>query len=432
MTSARGGRIVLLTGNSLCHNPRVFKAAGALARAGHDVQVLGAWLEPGLKARDLTLIEDAPFRFTPVLDGTLPGLRAAPAQLLRRARFKLANAWYGLTGWDSAHQLGLAAGLMLARAQSIEADLFIAHSESGLHVAWTLMQRGKRVGVDMEDWFSEDLLPEARRHRPLRLLRSLERELLRRGSYASSPSHVMSEALAEEYGGKPPLVIYNAFPWVERQAIDGGHKDRRNAGIASIYWYSQTLGPGRGIEDLVGALPLLKGEAELHFRGRAAPGMEDWIRSRIPEHLRQRIFFHPLVANAELLSRIAEHDIGFAGEMQYCRSRDLTVTNKILHYLLGGLAVVASDTAGQREVADRSPDAVALYRSGSPQALALALDSLIGSPDRLARAKAAALRAAEATFCWERQEPALLEGVIQASHQPAGRSTTGQQISRRS
>jgi len=50
----------------------------------------------------------------------------------------------------------------------------------------------------------------------------------------------------------------------------------------------------------------------------------------------------------DLLSRIAEHDIGFAGEMPHCRSRDLTVTNKILQYLLAGLAVVASGTAGQR------------------------------------------------------------------------------------
>jgi glycosyltransferase involved in cell wall biosynthesis len=424
VTRARGARIVLLTGNSLCHNPRAFKAAGALAGAGHDVQVLGAWLDSGLKTRDLILIEDAPFRFVPVLDCTLPGLRAAPAQLLRRARYKLANAWHGITGWDSAHQLGLAAGPMLARAQSIEADLFIAHSEPGLHVAWTLMQRGRRVGVDMEDWFSEDLLPQSRRHRPLRLLRLLERELLTRGSCASSPSRVMSEALAKEYGGKPPLVLYNAFPWADRQAIDSARKDRRNTGIASIHWYSQTLGPGRGIEDLVGAMPLLKCDAEFHVRGRTAPGMEDWIGSRIPERLRQRVFFHPLVPNAELLSRIAEHDIGFAGEMQYCRSRDLTVTNKILHYLLGGLAVVASDTAGQREVADQAPDAVALYRSGSPQALAQALDLLIGSPDRLARAKAAALRAAEATFCWERQQPALLEGVTQALGEPVGGSTT--------
>ena len=266
----------------------------------------------------------------------------------------------------------------------------------------------------MEDWFSEDLLPESRRRRPLVLLRFLERELLVRGVYASCPSRVLSEALAKEYGGKPPIVLYNAFPWTDRNAIDGRHKDRRNTAIASICWYSQTLGPGRGIEDLVGAMPFLKCEAEIHLRGHAAPGMVDWIRGRLPERWRQRVFFHPLVTNEELLSRIAEHDIGFAGEMPYCRSRDLTVTNKILHYLLGGLAVVASDTAGQREVAMKAKDAVVAYQPGNPAALANALDGLVASRALLAHAKSAALQIARDCLCWERQERTLL-GAIAAT-----------------
>ena len=123
---------------------------------------------------------------------------------------------------------------------------------------------------------------------------------------------------------------------------------------------------------------------------------------------------HRLVANDELLSRVAEHDIGFAGEMTYCGSRDLTVTNKILYYLLAGLAVVASDTVGQQEAAGQAPGAVSLYRSGDPRALAECINVLFNSPAGLARAKAAALQAAEQTFCWERQEESLLQSVTQA------------------
>jgi glycosyltransferase involved in cell wall biosynthesis len=367
-----------------------------------------------LKARDQRLLQTAPFRFVPVLDCTLDGAPAAAAQAWRRTRLKAANWLHAATGRESASQLGVTVAAIGAHAETIAADLFIAHSEPALQVAAMLMRRGRRVGVDMEDWFSEDLLPQARRSRPLRLLRSLERDLLVRGAYASCPSRAMSAALAEAYGGKPPLVIHNAFSLTERQAIDGRQVERRDRRIASICWYSQTLGPGRGLEDLVAALPLLQHQAEVHCRGRPLAGMVDWIRSRLPESWRQRVFFHGLVANDELLPRIAEHDIGFAGEAPHCRSRDLTVTNKIMHYLLGGLAVVASDTAGQREVAAQAPGAVVLYPSGSPQALAHALDSLLGSPDRLAAAKVAALRAAETTFCWERQEGALLEAVAAA------------------
>ena len=414
MSGRRQSRIVLISGSSLCHNPRVLKEATALAGFGYDVHVLGAWLEPDLKAHDQRIIKQAAFRFVPVYDCTHSGFQTAATRMLQRIRRKVANATHGLTGLESRLQLGFGIDSLLRQAQALAADLYIAHSEPALYVAWRLMQDGGRVGVDMEDWFSEDLLPQARKQRPLRLLRMFERELLARGAYASCPSRAMSEALAAAYGCRPPAVVYNAFPLADRRSIDGLRKDRRDTGVPSIFWYSQTLGPGRGLEDLVAALPLLDRDVEIHLRGRAAAGFQDWMMSSVPERWRTRIFFHPLVSNDELLSRVAEHDIGFAGEMPYCRSRDTTVTNKILHYLLGGLAVVASDTAGQREVAMQAPDAVEFYQVGTPHSLAKALDLLLGSPDRLARAKAASLQAAEQTLCWEKQKTALLEAVAAA------------------
>ena len=65
-------------------------------------------------------------------------------------------------------------------------------------------------------------------------------------------------------------------------------------------------------------------------------------------------------------------------------------------------------------MAEQAGEAVLLYPSGDPQALAVRLDELLGAPERLARAKAAALKAARDTFCWERQEPVLLAAVGQA------------------
>jgi glycosyltransferase involved in cell wall biosynthesis len=174
------------------------------------------------------------------------------------------------------------------------------------------------------------------------------------------------------------------------------------------------LDQAEGLEDLLHALPDLTGEVEIHLRGVSSAGFETWLSGSVSPDWKNRIFLHPLVSNDELLSRIAEHDIGFAGEMKYCRSRDLTVTNKILYYLLGGLAVVASDTSGQREIAVESPEAVLIYRSGDAQELAERLNALLCSPERLRLAKAASLRAAKGAFCWERQEVALLDAVERA------------------
>ncbi len=399
--------IAILSGNHLCHNPRVIKVAATLATAGYNVTVLGGWFDPVLKERDRKLKASLPFNFLPVVDSTT----SAAQHFGLRARSKLGFIAHEIGHVENRWQLGFAYNALRQAAHRQVADLYIAHSEQAMAVAFDLMRDGRCVGVDMEDWFSEDLLPEARQHRPLALLRSFESELLTHGVYSSCPSHVMSEALAQQYRCSRPSVVYNAFPWLERSSLDGLQKDRMNRDVPSIHWFSQTLGAGRGLEDLLAALPFVRHPAEIHLRGNPAEGFESWLYNSVPQSWRNRIFLHGLVPNEELPSRIAEHDIGFAGEMKYCRSRDLTITNKALYYLLLGLAVIASDTIGQREVADQASDAVLLYPSGDSPALAAQIDMLLGSRDWLERAKAAALRAAKQTFCWERQEDLLLQSI---------------------
>ena len=68
-------------------------------------------------------------------------------------------------GREGDAQLSYCTRELLTAAQQLAADLYIAHSEPGLWVAAQLARMGRRIGVDMEDWFSEDLLPEARRDR---------------------------------------------------------------------------------------------------------------------------------------------------------------------------------------------------------------------------------------------------------------------------
>jgi len=414
LSSKMDADIVILTGNHLSNNPRVIKEGTTLANAGYTVTVIGAWFDGGLKARDLEMQKSLPFSFKPAIDGAGNTLR----RLKVRASVKLGAVAHRFARFESRSQLGYAyRGLRAAPHQL--GDLYIAHSEAAMAVAEDLLHDGFLVGIDLEDWFSEDLPPEARKLRPIRLLRQLEHRLLTSGRYASCTSRAMSEALASEFGCSQPTVIYNAFPWSDRESMDGLLNDRRDRRLPSIHWFSQTLGHGRGLEDLIAALPLVKHKAEVHLRGKPVSGFEHWLAERLPEAWRGRIMVHGLVSNAELLSRIAEHDIGFAGETTLIRSRDLTVTNKILYYLLAGLAVVASETAGQREVAMQVPGGVFLYPAGDASALAARLDALLGSADSLRQAKAAALDGAEQTFCWERQEQALLESVNRALHPSA-------------
>jgi glycosyltransferase involved in cell wall biosynthesis len=414
----QGKRVCVLSGNHLCHNPRVLKEADSLAKAGCQVTVLSASIDPILASRDAALMSSRSWNLQPVLDIASPSRAGRRARNFVRARTKtgrLAGEWLGL---ENLWQLGYTAPELLRAARRQGADLFIAHSEPALWAADRLRLLGERVGVDMEDWFSEDLLPQARRGRPLRLLRRLESNLLRGGRHRSATSLALSNALAGVYQCAPPAVVYNTFPWSEREGLDGAARDRVNSDDCSIHWFSQTIGAGRGLELLFAALPHLADPCAVHLRGHHNPETLAWVKQLTPRGWEGRIHLHDLVSNEELLSRIAEHDIGFAGDLCSPPSRDLTVTNKLFQYLLAGLAVIASDTAGHREVAARAPAAVSLYPSEDPRALAAGLNRLLASRIELSVARAAALRAAETLFSWERCEGALLESVAAGLDQP--------------
>jgi hypothetical protein len=410
----RQTKIAILTGVSLAHNPRPVKEAMTLARAGFEVVVYGA--SPNLVKLDVdeALARRHGFSFKSVSATSQVKCIKRLQSIWPPIRTRLGKGLFRYLNMPNRWQLGSCVPELLCAARKANADYYIVHLEQGAWVGARLLNSGYSVGLDIEDWYSEDLLPEAQNQQPLRLLRDLERKLLMHGGHATCPSRAMSNALAQHYKCPPPAVVYNAFPWSERGSVDGLLKDRLNRKVPSIHWFSQTLGIGRGLEDLLAALPHVHHAAEIHLRGKPAAGFESWLQNSVPPYWRDRIFVHDLVSNEELLSRVAEHDIGFAGEMKYCHSRDLTVTNKILYYLLAGLAVIASDTAGQCEVAEQAPDAVLLYRSGDCSALADKINLLLGSRNRLERAKACAIQAAKQTFCWERQENALLETIANA------------------
>ncbi|HEX4146993.1 MAG TPA: glycosyltransferase [Pirellulales bacterium] len=417
MKTGAAPQVVIVSGMHLCNNPRVLKEADALDAAGYHVRVLGIRLDAELSRRDAELMQQRTWLYEPVLDFTSPRLANRLARWQARMVWRLAGIAFRRLDRESRWQLGYAVTRLWKRARQLRADLYIAHVEQGLWAAGRLLDEGFRVGVDFEDWYSEDLPPAAWRNRPRRLLQQLESRLLHEAVSSTCTSQAMSEALAQRYGCRPPTVVYNVFPEAERAALDGRQSDRTDPTLPSIYWFSQTLGQDRGLQDLLAALPLVVRPVQVHLRAHANDP-QNWIETHVPPQQRSWVHVHPPVPNTEMLSRIVEHDIGFAGEQPFCRNRDLTATNKLFHYLLGGLAVAASDTRGQREILGQCPGAGQLYQAGDPPSLARVLNEWLADSSRLAQARQAAL-AASARFCWEVESEVLLSSVARALEQPA-------------
>jgi glycosyltransferase involved in cell wall biosynthesis len=390
-------RILILSSGNPCRNPRPLKESLTLGRAGYAVTLLAPSSGPVLDAFDAALLKDEPVTLE-----TLPPSSA----FFPRLRQWLARRAVPL-GLHSVQALGFSDAL-LRRARELPADLTIVHNEIPHWIGTRLLADGRRVAADFEDWHSEDLLPSDRRHRPLRLLRANEKHLLHHARYVTTTSHALADALHARYGGTRPEVITNSFPLQPAPARPSPDSP------PTFFWFSQTLGPGRGLERFLDGWSLTRAPSRLVLVGKPVPGYDEHLRARLPESFRARVFTRPLVPPTELPALIAEHDIGLALEDASIRNRDLTITNKVLQYLNAGLALVASDTAGQREVLARSPDAGLIIPTDDARACAAALDALIADPQRLHHHQQAARRLAESCYCWEIEAPRLLTLVEKA------------------
>lgn len=402
-------RIRIYIGRHLCTAPRPVKEADALAAAGHDVSVHGLWFDPRLVARDRELLAGRPWRFAPYAD-CQPG---NAIRTWRWGRVRLAQRFARECFVRFRRVLpdlyGYATRTLTRHALRNDADLTIFHSEGGLWAASQLHRTARRVGFDFEDWFSEDLLPADRRLRPVTPLRALELAALRAAIYTTTTTDAMAGALAQAAAARPPEVVYNTF------AADVPTATPPSSGEPlKLLWLSQTVGPGRGLELLFEALPQFHLPVQVTLVGDLSPGSRDWLARVLPPAIASFVQLRGTVAPAQLPALIAQHHAGLALEIPYCANKELTASNKLFHYLLAGLPVLATPTAGQREVLTLCGRGGWLADDFTPAALAAALRQALPSVGDWASASDAAAAAVRTHFSLETQQRRMAVAVAQA------------------
>jgi len=404
--------ILILTSGPLCRNPRVLKEAHTLGNASYDVTVVTVANDDRFEAIDRELLTDVPFRKIAV-DLRSFDFISRSRQFAQRIKTWLARhaARHGI---ESAEAFG-PYGALLKMARTHVADLTIAHTEVALCVACVLAREGRRVAADFEDWHSEDLLPTSQATRPRRLLREAELDLLRNAIYTTTTSGCLAAALQAASGGPSPVVITNSFP------LQSAPNSRNLRAPPPLFWFSQTIGPGRGLEPFLDAWSRTRAPSRIRLLGDVDPCYRASLIDRVAAHRRSDIDFLPLTSPWELPSVIAAHDVGLALEALSPPSRNLTITNKLLQYLNAGLAVIATRTDGQNEALSRCPGAAIAVDLERPAELATQLDLLLSDRTRLSSMAQAARAAAEAVYNWEAEAPRLL-ATVDAALQTAPRS----------
>ena len=403
-------RVCLVTTGHPSTNPRLVKEADALTEAGYDVRVVAAKFVAWADAADAAFA-DRPWQTEWVRFGEM----AAPRnRVFRSARRRLGRMLVPRLGarrpmleW-ALHYVTPELARLAARTP---ADLYIAHNLGALPAAARAARRhGARLGFDAEDFHRGELPDTPATAEERQMIRLAEERYVPGCDYVTAASDGIAEAYASALAIPRPVTILNVFPLADRAAAvpEAELADEVPAGTRSLHWFSQTIGPGRGLEDALAALPLLPDDVVLSLRGLWAPGYEAVLRAEADRlGVGHRLRALPPCPPDEVVRRAAAHDVGLALEVAETLNRDLCVTNKLFTYLLAGLPFVATDTTGQRGVCETLPAATRLYPAGDPGAFAEAVCSLLDAPD----ARDAAEEAGREQFNWNVEAERFLEVV---------------------
>ena len=406
-------RICSITPHHVVYNPRLHREADALSRAGHDVRVLSVRTVPTLSILDEKLAQGKMWHLKQInIERASTGYGR---WFCTGVRYKLATLL-----WRIARKGGRLAGFSYTRTfsetirqiLSEPTDLIIAHTQPMLAPAYFAAKKiGCMWGFDCEDILSEEYGEGISDLRHQALVRFVEATFMPRAHYVTVASELYTGWLRDHHGISKTLVLRNVPSLAEAPAeLSHGYPQARP--YLSLHWFSQTIGPLRGIEDLIRVLPRIRAPVQLHLRGRVLPCFEKSLRSQIAESgARDRIFLHKPNAPDEVIRSAAQHDIGFVTNIPCCLNHQLAVPNKLYSCLMAGLAVGVVSTDGQRNAFSEMSGVGFLYEPGNVSQLADQINALAQNPNRLAGCRRRAFELARTCFNWESECSKIIDLV---------------------
>lgn len=408
--------ICIVTSANISYNPRALKEADALFEAGFDVRVVSVTHDEQRKVLDDDLIHVRKWRFD-ALDVRKIGvsryrwLLAAVRQKFFTYVFALSGGRLGLVNTYSRYWTGLA-----QLASKEKADLYIAHNLPALPAAAKAAKlHGAMLGFDAED-FHRGEFHEIPQFAPIiALTKAVEEKYIPQCDYVTAASDGIGVAYASNLGIPKPQTILNVFPLSLRSGIVSKNelaKERREEGL-SLYWYSQVIGPDRGLEDVLEAMAQVGPGVCFHLRGEWAAGYEAIFRKKARELGVENSVYHlPPVPPDELIERASMHDIGLALEPGDRQNNDIAASNKLFAYMSSGLAIIATNTKGQRTIMSRVVGVGDLVVTDKVREISEIIKRYMLSEAELNKAKKASLESSREIYSWDNERQKLVANLM--------------------
>jgi glycosyltransferase involved in cell wall biosynthesis len=408
-------KIALVTPAHLSANPRLIKEADALAEAGYEVTVFACQYIDWPLAGDVAILKRSKWRAFLLrwADKESPFVFwfSRLRQHLCKHAYRFANSYLNQA---LREQLAIRAfdrvlPELCAQVRRFKADIYIGHNLQALPIVVAAARGNKAlVGFDAEDFHSGMFSSKSVNSI---IVDFFEHQYFPECDYLTTASPGIATAYQSKFGRTIPIPtpILNVFPLAQRPDT---FRPGKPAGPLTLYWFSQTIGASRGLEDVVQAMGLLPDlNIELHLRGQWQPGYQERVRlTAAAAGVRQaQIISYPPALPDEMARLASIFDVGLAVEPGRDLNNQITVSNKLFTYLLAGNAIIATDTPGQRMVMAEINDAGFCYTPGDVAALAQQMRCWYEDRQALQQARLAAWRWGNGRFNWDVEKERFLE-----------------------
>ena len=294
---------------------------------------------------------------------------------------------------------------LLGKVFKLKADLYIAHNLGALPVAVKAAKKYKTKSyIDFEDYYSGIWNENSIQFKNSKWI---ENKYIPFVSHSTAASPLIRDQYKKEYDNIDPLIILNVFSkkfLVEKPLQYSDNNELK------LFWFSQTVGKGRGLEEVIKTMGKLKANVSCTFLGSCNVEIKtDLFNLAIEVGLKknQIIFLDP-VSPFEIFEIAAQHHIGLALEFEDTINRNICLTNKIFTYLLSGLAIIATDTLAQKQFLNTYKGIGNYYSKQNIQEFVELISNYQNNPDLLNQHRLKALQLANEKLNWEEEQKQFL------------------------
>ncbi len=346
--------------------------------------------------------------WTPILAGGTPDNKKFLYQYTR-LRFKLANyiaKHFKLANGVAELAKCRAYSELLKKAKAYKADIYIAHNLEALPVVINAATYHKtKSGFDAEDFHRQEVSDNSSELH-FKIATYLEDKYILKADYVTAASPLIAKEYQRIYPQLLPVVINNVFELKHLQPSNNESDDK-----LKLFWFSQTIGKDRGLEEAISALNYLdNNDIELHLLGSLNAETETCFRNLIT-FKSTNIYFHKPILPEDIFAFSNKFDVGLALEIKTPLNRNICLTNKLFSYLISGLAIIASDTSAQKAFMEENEGIGFICSTGSSVELAKTIDILFNNRTLLKNCKMEASRLAMEKYNWELESKIFLSNI---------------------